>query len=269
MNGGIKTLSVKQRILDATHGRVLGRPDWGLAQFLLLHYDEIDRLRTSDLAEICHISLSTVRRFCQSIGYDNFSDLRRAKLDNPENQYEIAVENWKNGLYQPRRLYDESRGALWEIGQKTNFDALGRLAGEMLAADATLVFALRPYTFILQEFQSQYASLGRQLFIFDSVASAAPVIETAKSLCCVTLSLAGVLFPAIDAPLCKLDGFNAAVYCPHMLREAGGESCLVHYDECFPIHARTQEYNYLELYGKYAVMYFFDMLLGLLVERCA
>ncbi len=269
MNGGIKTLSVKQKILDATHGRALGRPDWDLAQFLLLHYDEIDRLRTRDLAEICHISPSTVRRFCQSLGYDNFSDLRRAKCDNPENQYEIAVENWKNGLYQPRRLYDESRDALWEIGQKTDWAAFGRLADEMLAADAALIFALRPYTFILQEFQSQYASLGRQLFIFDSVVSAAPVIERATRLCCVTLSLAGVLFPAIDAPLCELAGFKAAVYCPRTLRETGSESCLDHYDARFPIHARTQEYNYLELYGKYAVMYFFDMLLGLLVERRA
>ena len=267
MNGGIKTLSVKQKILDATHGRRLGRPDWDLAQFLLLHYDEIDRLRTADLAESCHISSSTVRRFCQSLGYDNFSDLRRAKCDNPENQYEIAVENQRSGLYHPRRLYDEARSCLWEIGQKSGADALSRLAGEMLAADAALIFALRPYNFVLQEFQSQYSSLGRALFIFDSVEPARAVIERNERLCFIVVSPAGVLFPAIDAELSAQNGRKAAVYCPRTLRAMGAEGCLESYDERFALNVRVQEYNYLEVYGKYAVMYFFDMLLGTIVEQ--
>lgn len=28
-------------------------------------------------------------------------------MNNPENQYEIALDNFGRGLYEPRRLYDE------------------------------------------------------------------------------------------------------------------------------------------------------------------
>jgi len=268
MSSGIKALSVKQRILNATHGLGLDTPGWELAQFLLLHYDEIDRLRPADIAERCHTSPSTVRRFCQSIGYDNFSDLRQAKLENPENQYEIARDNYEAGYYEPRRMYDEIRGALWNIGQKIDRIALSRLADEMWAADAVLIYALRPYTFVLREFQSQYVSLGKALFVFDGIGSRRGVIDRlGERQCHIALSPAAVFIPAIDAEMAQLKGFKTVIYCQETLAEADGEKCLAHYGLSFPLPIHTQEYNYLEVYGKYAVMFFFDQLFGLIVER--
>ena len=268
MSGSLKALSVKQKILNATHDSALDRPGWELAHFLLLHYDELDRLKARDIAESCHISLSTVRRFCQSLGYDNLSDLQRAKTGNPENQYEIAVANCRAGLFQPRRMYDEIAGALWSLGQKTDWNELDRLAAAMTNASAVLVYALRPYTFVLHEFQSQFVSLGRQLYVFDGISAALPVISRLDTAPChVALSPAGVFIPAIDADLAALEGFKAVVYCPKTLAAAGGESCLARYDARFPLTFRTQEYNYLEVFGKYAVMCFLDVLLGRVVER--
>lgn len=107
MHNDSKSFAVKQKLINAEHNSDLDGAAWELAQYLLLHYNEIDRMKTRDLAAQCHISFSTVRRFCQSLGFDNFSDLRKARMNNPENQYEIALDNFGRGLYEPRRLYDE------------------------------------------------------------------------------------------------------------------------------------------------------------------
>ena len=47
-----------------------------LAQYLLYHFDQLKDLNIYDVAEACFVSRSGIRRFCQSIGFDNFSDIK-------------------------------------------------------------------------------------------------------------------------------------------------------------------------------------------------
>lgn len=47
-----------------------------LAQYFLEHFNDLPSLNVYDVADACFISRSGIRRFCQSIGLDNFSDLK-------------------------------------------------------------------------------------------------------------------------------------------------------------------------------------------------
>lgn len=47
-----------------------------LARYFLEHFDQLDQLNVYDVADACYTSRSGIRRFCQSIGLDNFSDLK-------------------------------------------------------------------------------------------------------------------------------------------------------------------------------------------------
>lgn len=47
-----------------------------LARYFLEHFDHLDALNVYDVAEDCYTSRSGIRRFCQAIGLDNFSDLK-------------------------------------------------------------------------------------------------------------------------------------------------------------------------------------------------
>ncbi len=47
-----------------------------LARYFLKHFDHLDQLNVYDVANECFTSRSGIRRFCQSIGLDNFSDLK-------------------------------------------------------------------------------------------------------------------------------------------------------------------------------------------------
>lgn len=268
MHNDSKSFSVKQKLINAEHNSDLDGAAWELAQYLLLHYNEIDRMKTRDLAMQCHISFSTVRRFCQSLGFDNFSDLRKAKMNNPENQYEIALDNFGRGLYEPRRLYDEILRNVWGVAHRMDWRRLRRLAEAMATARSIIVFAVRPYSFVLQEFQSQFVALNKSLFIFDDIYTRRGIIERLGSdLCLVTVSLAGGLFLAIGDELNKIAGFKTALYCPGALAREGATDCLQSYNLTFPLTLRNDAYNYLEIYGKYAVGYFFDLLLGEVIRR--
>ena len=52
-------------------------PYYVLAQYFLYHFDQLRDLNIYDVADACYVSRSGIRRFCQSIGFDNFSDLLR------------------------------------------------------------------------------------------------------------------------------------------------------------------------------------------------
>ena len=47
-----------------------------LARYFLKHFDHLGQLNVYDVANECYTSRSGIRRFCQSIGLDNFSDLK-------------------------------------------------------------------------------------------------------------------------------------------------------------------------------------------------
>lgn len=49
-----------------------------LARSLLLHLKEVPYCTLEEMAEICHVSDSTLHRFCQLIGYKNYKNLRKA-----------------------------------------------------------------------------------------------------------------------------------------------------------------------------------------------
>ena len=51
-------------------------PYYVLAQYFLYHFDQLRDLNIYDVADACYVSRSGIRRFCQSIGFDNFSDMK-------------------------------------------------------------------------------------------------------------------------------------------------------------------------------------------------
>lgn len=49
---------------------------YALARYFLQHFDHLDQLNIYDVMDTCYVSRSGVRRFCQSIGFENFSEVK-------------------------------------------------------------------------------------------------------------------------------------------------------------------------------------------------
>ncbi len=50
--------------------------NYEIAKCLLMHIDKIEKLSLEETANLCHVSVSTLNRFCRIIGFSNFSTLR-------------------------------------------------------------------------------------------------------------------------------------------------------------------------------------------------
>ena len=48
-----------------------------LARYFLVNFNRLPELNIYDVAENCFVTRSSVRRFCQSLGFDNYKELKK------------------------------------------------------------------------------------------------------------------------------------------------------------------------------------------------
>lgn len=63
--------------------------EYVIAEYLLSNYRNIGSLNIYKVSESCNVSRSTVRRFCESIGFENFATMKKEfdKYDDEHNRY--------------------------------------------------------------------------------------------------------------------------------------------------------------------------------------
>lgn len=96
-NQQIKSLHLQHRLIQRLNNEKVELSYTLLAGYLLNHYVELENLSIDKVCEENFISISTLRRFCQSLGYENFSDLKESK-HNKERQYHTLSINIKNDI---------------------------------------------------------------------------------------------------------------------------------------------------------------------------
>ena len=72
----IRHFSLMNSLLAVVNRSPHDSMDSTLARYFLERFDRLADLNVYDVAEECYTSRSGIRRFCQSIGLDNFSDLK-------------------------------------------------------------------------------------------------------------------------------------------------------------------------------------------------
>lgn len=78
-----------------------------LAKYLLEHFNQIPELNIYDVADDCFINRATVRRFCQSIGLNNFKDFKDEQL--PHDYYRSLPDIGDYPDYLSNSLYSMSK----------------------------------------------------------------------------------------------------------------------------------------------------------------
>lgn len=259
----IKEFTLMQKLLFCVNSLVLDRAFNEIAYYLLLHYNEIGELSLKKIMADCYTSSSTIRRFCQSIGYENFSDLRAAKTRNQEDQCLIATHNWRLGRYHPRTLHDQLSSLTYRIGRTVDMEQLRRLAQAFVCADCSILFAIRPYALFLEEFQCQMIALGKTVYIFEEIRQYEPLIQKiGPKINNVIVSPTGGIMAALGNDAEKLPGMRSVLICPDYSQQPALAELLAIYQEVVPLKIQTHDIDYMELYGKYAVAYLFEILFG-------
>ena len=75
-SSSLRHYSLMDSLLNVLNSSRHDETECVLARYFLDHFDDLPGLNVYDVADACFTSRSGIRRFCQSIGLDNFSDLK-------------------------------------------------------------------------------------------------------------------------------------------------------------------------------------------------
>lgn len=268
----LKEISLMQKLINCTVSGTLDYTSSIIAQYLLLNYANLGELSSNQVSSACFVSLSSVRRFCVKLGYENFSDLVKAKLSNPEDQQVIAKYNLDCGYYKPADLRNNINDATYTVFRSIKQSRLQQTASGILKAKALILFCTRPYNMWLREFQNQVIAWGFPVYIIEDAAHYQEIIQNIGSdLYTILVSPMAYLVEPFYQECREMAGRKSAVLCHPFAEEPVYQEFLSIYDTILDFRLKNYSYEYLEVYGKYSVAYLFDMLLGemlpLLIKR--
>ncbi|WP_207695729.1 phosphosugar-binding transcriptional regulator [Enterococcus sp. DIV0212c] len=120
--------------------------------YVLEHMDNIPKLTIRQLSTNCHVSTSTILRFCSKMGFDGFSELKYA-IKKEEQQQEQSFEQ-----YYDATIHVDS--FLKRLNQQTYYETL-KPAITMIASARHIVFSGIGTSGILGSYGSRYfANMG-------------------------------------------------------------------------------------------------------------
>ena len=72
----VQNLGLINTLFTIVNNEPVDQPDTVLARYFLENYTNLSNLNIYDVADECFVSRSSIRRFCQRIGYENFKQLK-------------------------------------------------------------------------------------------------------------------------------------------------------------------------------------------------
>lgn len=87
--------------------------EYAIAKYLLENYKKIGKLNIYDVSESCNVSRFTVRRFCEAIGFENFSKMKKQfiKYDDEYLRYQSFYhrDDFSNYLsFEVKKILDDN-----------------------------------------------------------------------------------------------------------------------------------------------------------------
>ena len=152
-------------VLNATRA---GDPNNVIAHYFLEHFDELADLNIYDVVEACYTSRSGIRRFCQEIGFENFTGIKYSAYEwKRQSDYFLGYARHDDyRSYLPDRL-----GKMCEtINQLIDERTLVKLATVMHEANEVVLAATDFSATALRDFQQAMLVMHKIVRVFtDSI----------------------------------------------------------------------------------------------------
>lgn len=235
-----------------------------LARYFLDHFDSLGSLSIYDVMDACFVSRSGVRRFCQSIGFDNFSEIkaRAGEYDLFRGYFLRYVGSERDGQHDLRAdlglLYD-GIDALMATG------AADPLVKALHDCDDAALFSADSSSMSLREFQRAMVGEGK---VVQLITESTPAADAVRSLgpndVLVVVSTSGVFTRRVEAQVSDSEAYKAYV----TARRDDDLAAL--FDDVLVMGAEGEGQTGLawnpvlhRVFASYGVAYFFDRLFDL------
>lgn len=138
--------------------------DFELAKYFLDNYNKISKMNIYDVSQECYVDRSSIRRFCQMHGFDNFRKFKRHGLEdsdlfllsnsNVENYCQYIITNIKDMVQEIEELYTKER--------------IDSVAEKIYEADRVVILSSDTSCYMCGEFQRAMTIAGKIIRIVSN-----------------------------------------------------------------------------------------------------
>lgn len=251
--------SVMTALLDVMNESEPGEPYYVLAQYFLYHFDQLKELNIYDVAEACYVSRSGIRRFCQSIGFDNFSDMK------------AEGEEWKRQCnyfigYSARPHYKDYlsrsiKDMMEEIDRLATPAVLNKLAERIHSSRNVVLFTSDFSGMSARGFQQSMVVMGKLvLLVTDAQDVPGYLKDLTPNDLLLTISATGSFATVMEPMIQGTKAHKVLITVNHDRHFWSVYDHVVYLSEKDNANART-------VYSQYGTTYFFDILYSQYVQK--
>ena len=161
-----KNFSLMTALLSVINDNETEDISYTVAHYLLEHFNELENISIYDIMDNCYISRSGVRRFCRSIGYSNFSDIKaRAGEWNFQYQKYLTIATrfsdyslLKNNI---NKVFDD-------IEKVLNKEVVEKILDIIYSSENVIVFVSEFSGSSVKQFQQSMVAMGKIIRVMTS-----------------------------------------------------------------------------------------------------
>ena len=255
----INRLSLLNSLFSVINENNQGDSYFVLAHYFLEHYRGLDTLNIYDVADECFVSRASVRRFCQSIGYDNFKDLKSDTYS-----FDEEFKDDVNHFYRPdyrEHLTESIQSMLEELNRRMDNEGVDRFVERMHNSRNIVFITSNTTTARIRDFQQAMIICNKVVRLVSEMYTDNELLESLDERdCLITVSSSGRLaYAAKD--IVK----NSKAY-KFLITVNRDQSFLENYDRVFHLSANDLSME-KSVYGKYGIDYMFDVVYSTYIQK--
>ncbi len=256
----INRLSLLNALFSVLNENESDDSNYVLANYFLEHYHELSELNIYDVSENCFVSRSSVRRFCQSIGYDNFVDLK-TEFREYDDQYSYYIQHANRGNYR-EKLTNEINAMIQELDQRMNTGEVEKIADTIYKSRYVVFLTSDTSSSIMKEFQQSMIFHGKIIRLISNMYTNNDLIRTLDGRdILMTISATGTLAYAARDYISNCEAYKVLVTVNR------DESFKKWYDKVYHLSAMDRTAEGRSVYGKYGISYMFDIIYSAYVRK--
>lgn len=131
-----------------------------IASYILSHLDEVKQLSISELSKKCHVSNSSISRFCKEIGLNDFTELK--ELINATSFHFDLYSNHESVRSRSLDFVQRVKESISLVSESLNYEALNHLAQDIDRYEKVAIFGLLKAGTAAMNLQSDLLLLGKR-----------------------------------------------------------------------------------------------------------
>ncbi len=228
--------------------------DYVVAEFLLKNYSDIGNLNIYDVADSCNVSRSTIRRFCETIGFDNFATMKK-EFDKYDDEYNRYISFYSRENFSDYLSLEMNR-MITELTQVPE-TILEDISSKIYNSSKVVFLTSSIGATAVSQFQNGMLFSNKVIHVISDHFDNHPMLNSLEENdLLIVLSGTANLARSIVPQLSTIKPYKALLTMNESVTE------VLEYDSIYNIRDVLPDFDSSILYFKYGFMFFLDMLLA-------